>query len=209
MPLEVSSAQSHQEVLEMLTLESINTIDVLIANAGVATPAHPDDEFFNCTPNDLDFVWKTNVLGSMLTLQSYSAHVLRSRAKLSVVVSSRLGSIAQAISQGGYTAYRASKAALNMLAVTYASDKTVRDAGGRMLCMHPGWVQTDMGGSGGRKAPVTVEQSCAGILQVIDHAIEVQTHPSIGFDAAEGTFQKRLAAENCVFVGFDGELMPW
>ena len=31
--------------------------------------------------------------------------------------------------------------------------------------MHPGWVQTDMGGRG---APLTVEASIAGILDVID-----------------------------------------
>ena len=35
------------------------------------------------------------------------------------------------------------------------------------LMLHPGWVQTDMGGAGGRTADISVEESVAGIYKVV------------------------------------------
>lgn len=75
-------------------------------------------------------------------------------------ISSRMGSIDD--SSGGYVAYRASKAALNAawraLALGW-SDRPVT-----LLLLHPGWVQTDMGGA---QAPLSVEESVEGMRQVI------------------------------------------
>ena len=34
------------------------------------------------------------------------------------------------------------------------------------VTIHPGWVQTDMGGAAGRRADISVEESVAGIYQV-------------------------------------------
>lgn len=59
-------------------------------------------------------------------------------------------------------AYRASKAALNKVTQGLATD--LKDDGITCIAMHPGWVQSDMGGSA---ADITPEQSAAGILEVI------------------------------------------
>lgn len=95
-------------------------------------------------------------------------------------VSSIMGSIAEN-GQGGVVAYRASKAALNMVTkcLALADDKTV------YLTMHPGWVQTRMGGG---QAPVSPDDSAAGLLRQI---------------AAAGPQQSGT------FVRFDGKVAPW
>ena len=49
-----------------------------------------------------------------------------------------------------------------MLTATFANE--VKDV--VFACIHPGWVQTDMGGSGGRTADIGVEESARGIVQV-------------------------------------------
>ncbi len=66
-------------------------------------------------------VYATNGIGTMLTLQTFTDLWTATTDQNSdmrpvcAVISSRLGSIESVGSLGGYTSYRASKAALNML----------------------------------------------------------------------------------------------
>jgi NAD(P)-dependent dehydrogenase (short-subunit alcohol dehydrogenase family) len=84
----------------------------------------------------------TNVLGAMRVLPQL-AEVLAPGAKLAVI-SSRMGSIGLRTNASGWL-YRASKAALNSVLKDAALELA-----GRAICVsfHPGWVRTDMGGSG-------------------------------------------------------------
>ncbi len=77
-------------------------------------------------------------------------------------MSSRMGSVA-ANTSGNGELYRASKAALNSLTRSLAA----KDLTGRavtVLTLHPGWVRTDMGGTG---AELSVEESVAGLTRVL------------------------------------------
>jgi NAD(P)-dependent dehydrogenase (short-subunit alcohol dehydrogenase family) len=88
--------------------------------------------------------------------QALRDNLIRGHDKKLVVLTSKMGSISD--SSGGSLAYRASKAALNMImhgvAKNWAQDDLL------VAILHPGWVQTDMGGPG---ALITVEQSVKGL----------------------------------------------
>nr|CAI5843138.1 unnamed protein product [Callosobruchus analis] len=76
-------------------------------------------------------------------------------------MSSILGSI-RANDNGGLYPYRCSKAALNMATKSLSID--LKKDGILVTALHPGWVKTELGGPG---APMEVESSVAGCLEVI------------------------------------------
>jgi hypothetical protein len=130
------------------------------------------------------------------------------KAKLFVGISSRFGSLSEAVGVGGYTSYRISKAGMNMACVCMAHDPSMMGIGIKFLCLHPGWVQTEMvssfttspfffnlmcyqGSAGGRQCPLTVEESCDGMINVIQRAIDVQMYVMGSSVYEERTWNKK------------------
>jgi NAD(P)-dependent dehydrogenase (short-subunit alcohol dehydrogenase family) len=93
--------------------------------------------------------------------------LLRASRGRIVILSSQMGSTQRA--PGGSYAYRASKAAVLNLGRNLATD--LAPEGIAVSILHPGWVQTDMGGSG---AEITPEAAAEGILDRLD-ALDVAT----------------------------------
>jgi len=58
--------------------------------------------------------------------------------------------------------YQCSKAALNMYTVCFATELAKSNI--FIALLHPGWVQTDMGGD---KAPLSIEQASKNIIECI------------------------------------------
>ncbi|MEQ2167480.1 hypothetical protein GOODEAATRI_004641 [Goodea atripinnis] len=58
--------------------------------------------------------------------------------------------------------YRTSKAALNMLTCCQAEDLKIHNI--LVTAIHPDWVRTEMGGE---QAPLTTQESIAGMLNVM------------------------------------------
>ena len=131
-------------------------VDLLIANAGV-TVAHDAP----VTPENFDLVMRTNALGPLLVAEGLADRVAASDKGMMVFISSRMGSIAT-IESGIAVLYRASKAALNagMRTLSFA----LRPRRITTVALHPGWVRTDMGGSGADLAP---DKSVADMMRVI------------------------------------------
>jgi NAD(P)-dependent dehydrogenase (short-subunit alcohol dehydrogenase family) len=88
--------------------------------------------------------------------------VARSDRKLMVFLSSIMGSIGGG-GGGGQYIYRSSKAGLNAAVSALAKDIRPKNVG--CLLLHPGWVQTDMGGS---SAAIDAVTSVTGMRQVIE-----------------------------------------
>ena len=149
-------------------------VDVLINNAGVSgvKGGEPID------PPDILRVFNVNAVGPLRMVRALLPRLRAGQTKRIVNLTSQLGSLAAA--SGGRYAYRMSKAALNMATRLLAED--LRNEGFRTVALHPGWVQTRMGGSA---APVPPEQSVRGMLQVIDGLTAEQSGRVFEFQGRE------------------------
>lgn len=152
------------------------SIDLLLNNAGVYGPRTA----FGETPVDeWDEVIRINVKAPLRMAERFVEHVAASQRKLIVNISSKMGSISQ-LGNGGSYVYRASKAAVNMITKGLSIDLAER--GITVVSVHPGWVQTDMGGSG---ADITASQSVAGLRAVIEGLNLDQSGKFFNYDGSE------------------------
>jgi NAD(P)-dependent dehydrogenase (short-subunit alcohol dehydrogenase family) len=129
-------------------------IDIALYVAGITSHGNATQP---PTQADFDAVMRTNVLGAMQALVQV-VPLLAPGGRFGFV-SSVMGRIATVPDSRAWL-YRTSKAALNMAVASAQHDYP--DA--ILVCLHPGWVQTDMGGG---QAPVTPEASAAGLRQVM------------------------------------------
>lgn len=139
---------------------SDGSLDAVLVNAGIMGAGHQSAD--KATADEVAEVMMTNAFGPARAGRALLPKLKRGGTL--AFMSSLMGSIAD--SSGGYELYRSSKAALNILAKGIAE----QDARGRdiaVLALHPGWVQTDMGGP---NATLTVAQSVRGLADVIESA---------------------------------------
>ena len=155
-------------------------IDLLINNAGIYGPRGL--EFGSLDYGVWEEVLRTNVLGPMRVAEAIADQVAASEKKKMVFISSKVGSITDNSSGGSYI-YRSSKTALNMAVKSLSLDLSGKEV--ICLMLHPGWVQTDMGGA---SALIDAATSVAGMRAVIDRA---------------------GAADSGRFFNYDGNELPW
>lgn len=175
LPLDVADFHAVERFGEQLGGEPLNLV---IANAGVMgssrLEAAADAEAM------LDTL-RVNSVAPVLLAKAVLDNVAAAGGKL-VAITSQMGSIADNGS-GGYIAYRASKAALNAAWKSLAID--VKGKNVTFAVLHPGWVQTRMGGA---SAPLQPEESIAGMRRTI---------------AGLGP------AQSGSFFNYDGTSLPW
>tara|TARA_B100001093_G_scaffold181086_1_gene173887 strand:- start:4861 stop:5538 length:678 start_codon:yes stop_codon:yes gene_type:complete len=149
-------------------------IDLLVNNAGVA-----DGRWRNLTEIDDEWaleVININALGPVRVVQELYSKINHKELTKVAMISSLMASIDDCHMGRSY-AYRASKTALNMF--TVAMKKEALNDNITFAILHPGWVQTDMGGD---RAPVALSDSVEGMIQVMDgHGLE-QTGEFIQYD---------------------------
>jgi NAD(P)-dependent dehydrogenase (short-subunit alcohol dehydrogenase family) len=138
-PLEITDPASIAELRDFLE-GTFGRLDVLINNAGIIT----DEEASGLEVKlaTVRATLETNTLAPLHLAQALAPLLKRSRAGRIVNMSSGMGALSEM--EGGYAAYRISKAALN--AVTGILAAELRGAVA-VNSMCPGWVKTDMGGA--------------------------------------------------------------
>ncbi|WP_417743600.1 SDR family oxidoreductase [Salipiger sp.] len=102
-----------------------------------------------------------NVTGVFLTVQALLPHLRRSATPRIMIISSQMASLTRA--PGGSYIYRASKAAALNLGRNLAAD--LKPDGIAVGIYHPGWVQTDMGGT---TADLTPEDAASGLADRLE-----------------------------------------
>jgi NAD(P)-dependent dehydrogenase (short-subunit alcohol dehydrogenase family) len=148
-----------QASIEAAVRQFDEPVDVLISNAGVIGPKEQSTLAmdFKGFLDTLDI----NTLGPLRVAQAFLPFLRKAQNAKLVTISSRMGSLSYAKSDR--IAYRASKAAVNKVMQGLATD--LRPEGIIAVSVHPGWVRTDMGGSG---ADITAQESAAGLVRLVD-----------------------------------------
>lgn len=132
-------------------------LDMLIANAGTWGPMRISSA---ADAREWRDALAINSIAPVLLAHMLLPRVIEAKGTL-IGITSKMGSVDDNGS-GGYIAYRSSKSALNSAWRSLAID--TRSKGVIAAVLHPGWVQTRMGGS---NAPLTVEQSVSAMRQTI------------------------------------------
>jgi NAD(P)-dependent dehydrogenase (short-subunit alcohol dehydrogenase family) len=158
LPLDVADPRAIAEAQrELLLLDGDGErLDLLVNCAGVL---HSGERFGSVGAANLEDSFRTNAMGPFLLTQALAPR-LADGARVANLTS-QLGSIA-ATTRFGTPSYAISTAAQNMATSQLAA--ALRPRGIVVVALHPGWVQTDMGGSG---ATVSPQESVAGLLRVI------------------------------------------
>ena len=105
---------------------------------------------------EFEAVMRVNVLVPLLLARALLANLWAGAGRV-VMISSRAWSLAAGRSDEGDYAYKCSKAALNM-----AGLKLADETGLSVVALHPGWVQSDMGGP---EVDVPPAVSAAGLVR--------------------------------------------
>ena len=172
---------SSQKSMEDLTLQLAgHAIDIFINNAGVYGPR--DSTFGKVSANEWAKVLQVNAKAPMILTQLLIDNLRDGSDKKLLYITSKMGSINDNKGGGSYV-YRSSKAALNAVVKSISVD--LRDSGFSVAVLHPGWVQTDMGGP---NALIDVKTSVSKMIDVIDN---LNSHNS-------GSF-----------FNYDGGTIPW
>jgi NAD(P)-dependent dehydrogenase (short-subunit alcohol dehydrogenase family) len=185
---------AHGDELQLLTLDVTNSteiqaavtslagqpVNLLINNAGLYQSRADDVESLAAQTWLQEF--HVNAIAPFMVTRALRGNLAAADDALVAMISSKMGSMSDNTSGGAYS-YRSSKAALNAVTVCLAQD--LAGDGTRVVALHPGWVQTDMGGA---NAPVDASQSASGLRKVM-----------IGIDETQ----------NGGFFDYTGAAIPW
>ena len=175
--LDVSNPNSINEFASKITDQPIDTF---INNAGVFGPRN--NEFGNFNAKEWLDVFNINTIAPLLITQKILKNLRLGKNKKLVFISSKVGSIEENTGGGMYI-YRSSKTALNQVIKSLSID--FKDESFIAAALHPGWVQTDMGGP---NALIDTNISVKGMAEVIDSLV---------------------LKNSGRFYNYDGSLIPW
>lgn len=178
LPLDIADPRSRAALVRELPLVTDEEpLHLLVNNAGVLRGG---ERFGQVAPVDLDASFHTNAAGPFLLTQALAPRLAEGGVVANI--SSEVGSIG--LRQEFRTpSYAIGKAAQNM--ATSLLSQAFAAQGVVVVALHPGWVRTDMGGTG---ADIDAATSVAGMRRVLAAA---------------------NASHNGKFLNYGGEQLSW
>lgn len=177
--LDVKEYGKYEKVVDEVTKAvGQDGLNLLINNAGI----HIKADFHDAKRDDMMEVYEVNVVAPLLLTRAFTPLLqisTKAGHKTFVAnISSKVGSIADNTS-GQMYAYRTSKAAFNQvsksLSIQLKSDDII------VAPIHPGWVQTDMGGP---NAPIDTKTSVENMIKTFENITPDQAGLLLNYDGA-------------------------
>jgi NAD(P)-dependent dehydrogenase (short-subunit alcohol dehydrogenase family) len=164
--LDITNAADRVAVSQFIARQ-FGQLDVLVNNAGVATPEGTGTAFDALTSGtsleELRLVFETNVFAVLLLTGELLPLLRKSSGARIVNVSSHLGSMTlharndQSVAYTKRYAYNASKAALNLFTIQLSQE--LEGTNIKVNSIHPGWVKTRLGSDAAPLQPSQGAQS--------------------------------------------------
>ena len=139
--------------------KNIEHLDILVCNAGIMGARGGMTDKDN-DHNGISDVLMTNVAGPFFTIRTFLNKIKRSENPKIIIISSQMGSQKHSGSESYF--YRASKAAINNIMITFSNE--LRRSEIPIVSVHPGWVRTEMGGS---FATLSTQESASSLYKFI------------------------------------------
>jgi NAD(P)-dependent dehydrogenase (short-subunit alcohol dehydrogenase family) len=152
------------------------TFDLVFVNAGISPKGRSDAA--SASREEVANIFMTNAVAPIRVARAFLDR-LRADTGIIAFMSSELGSVANKTDSYSEL-YSASKAALNSLSRSFAASLGPKRI--TVLAVAPGWVRTDMGGPG---APLSIEASTRGILDVLESRAGTGRHGFVDYQGRE------------------------
>jgi NAD(P)-dependent dehydrogenase (short-subunit alcohol dehydrogenase family) len=156
--LETLDLEQSRQIDALAERLSGETLDLLFVNAGISLGR---TSAAAATRDDVARLFVTNTVAPIHVAEAFVDR-MHDGTGVIAMMSSGLGSVSNNF-RSGADLYSASKAALNKLTRGFATGLGDRKL--TVLSISPGWVRTDMGGS---NAMLSVEESCKGVIDVVE-----------------------------------------
>ena len=156
-PLDVADASKVNALVASL---GGRAIDVLVNNAGILGPDYADQTAFEMDFEGFAETLNVNTIAPVRMMQSLLPNLRASGSARVINITSQMGAIGLDVTMA--FAYCSSKAALNKFMKLAAIELGKENI--YVGLIHPGWVQTEMGGA---DADITPQESAAGIFSTI------------------------------------------
>ncbi|MEM7425982.1 MAG: SDR family NAD(P)-dependent oxidoreductase [Pseudomonadota bacterium] len=142
----------------------------------------PEKSLSAVDPDHVARVIAVNATGPLLLLKHFSGLMPRDERSLFATISARVGSIGDN-GLGGWYAYRASKAALNMMLRTASIEIARKRPKAVCLSLHPGTVNTSLSRPfSGTRTTLSPEESARAMLGVLDRTTPEQSGSFFAYD---------------------------